>query len=91
MHKIESDFRRTLLFNILIVVGILSHVLSREAGESHNLLKAYLDPGTGSMIISAIVGVFATIVLGMKTLRYKIVNLFKPKAKQSKDKNSSDQ
>ncbi|MDP6674635.1 MAG: hypothetical protein QGH93_07300 [Gammaproteobacteria bacterium] len=33
---------------------------------------AYLDPGTGSMIISAIVGLFATIGLAVKTYWYKI-------------------
>jgi hypothetical protein len=89
MHKIDSDFRFTLLFNLLIVAVALSHVFSRETEESHDLLKAYLDPGTGSMIISAIVGVFATIILGLKTLRYKIVDLFRPK-KKSQDKNSGD-
>ncbi len=33
---------------------------------------AYLDPGTGSMIISAIVGLFATVGLALKTYWYKI-------------------
>lgn len=33
---------------------------------------AYLDPGTGSMIISAIVGLFATVGLAVKTYWYKI-------------------
>ncbi len=33
---------------------------------------AYLDPGTGSMIISAIVGLFATLGLALKTYWYKI-------------------
>jgi hypothetical protein len=28
---------------------------------------AYLDPGTGSMIISAVVGLFATVGLAVKT------------------------
>ena len=41
----------------------------------------YLDPSTGSMVISAIVGVIATIVLGMKTFWYKIVSFFKRKKK----------
>ena len=38
---------------------------------------AYLDPGTGSMIISAVVGVFATLVLAIKTYWYKLVGLFR--------------
>ncbi|TDJ45136.1 MAG: hypothetical protein E2O52_07160 [Gammaproteobacteria bacterium] len=33
---------------------------------------AYLDPGTGSMIISAVVGLVATVGLAVKTYWYKI-------------------
>lgn len=40
---------------------------------------AYLDPGTGSMIISAIVGIFATLALAIKTYWYKLVGLFRRK------------
>jgi hypothetical protein len=36
---------------------------------------AYLDPSTGSMILSAIVGLFATIGLAVKTYWYKFRNL----------------
>ncbi len=39
--------------------------------------QAYLDPSTGSMIMSAIVGLFATIGLAVKTYWYKLKNLFK--------------
>ena len=38
---------------------------------------AYLDPSTGSMIISAIIGLFATAALAIKTYWYKFVGLFK--------------
>lgn len=38
---------------------------------------AYLDPGTGSMIVAAIVAVFATIVMGVKTYWYKLVSLLR--------------
>lgn len=38
---------------------------------------AYLDPSTGSMIISAIVGMFATAALALKTYWYKLKNLFR--------------
>ena len=38
---------------------------------------AYLDPGTGSMIISAIIGIFATIYLALKTYWYKLTGFFK--------------
>ena len=36
---------------------------------------AYLDPSTGSMILSAIVGLFATVGLAVKTYWYKIKSL----------------
>jgi uncharacterized iron-regulated membrane protein len=36
---------------------------------------AYLDPSTGSMILSAIVGLFATIGLAIKTFWYRLKNL----------------
>jgi hypothetical protein len=38
---------------------------------------AYLDPGTGSMIISAVVGLFATVGLALKTYWYKIKAFFR--------------
>jgi O-antigen/teichoic acid export membrane protein len=38
---------------------------------------AYLDPSTGSMIISAIVGLFASAGLAIKTYWYKFRNLFR--------------
>jgi len=43
---------------------------------------AYLDPSTGSMVISAIVGIFASIALALKTYWYKIKALFKLGKKQ---------
>ena len=38
---------------------------------------AYLDPSTGSMVISAIVGLFASIALGIKTYWYRLKRLFR--------------
>ena len=40
---------------------------------------AYLDPTTGSMLISAIVGLFASLVLAIKTYWYRIKAFFKGK------------
>ena len=37
---------------------------------------AYLDPSTGSMVVSAIVGIFASIALAVKTYWYKIKGWF---------------
>jgi len=42
---------------------------------------AYLDPSTGSMVVSAIVGIFASIALAVKTYWYKIKRLFKRNSK----------
>lgn len=44
---------------------------------------SYLDPTTGSMVISAIVGLFASLVLAIKTYWYRIKAFFKPKAVKS--------
>lgn len=43
---------------------------------------AYLDPSTGSMVVSAIVGIFASIALALKTYWYKIKGLFKREEKK---------
>ncbi|MDP9199142.1 MAG: hypothetical protein M3O07_08010 [Pseudomonadota bacterium] len=39
--------------------------------------QAYLDPSTGSLILSAIVGLIATIGLVLKTWWYRIKSLFR--------------
>jgi len=44
---------------------------------------AYLDPTTGSMLISAIVGLFASLVLAIKTYWYRIKTFFKRNPAQS--------
>jgi len=49
---------------------------------------AYLDPSTGSMVVSAIVGIFASIALAVKTYWYKIKGFFKRDNKQ--DSTSQD-
>jgi len=46
---------------------------------------AYLDPTTGSMLISAIVGLFASLVLAIKTYWYRIKAFFKRKPAESED------
>jgi O-antigen/teichoic acid export membrane protein len=38
---------------------------------------AYLDPSTGSMVVSAIVGIFASIALALKTYWYRIKAIFR--------------
>jgi hypothetical protein len=53
---------------------------------------AYLDPSTGSMIISAIVGLFATAALAVKTYWYKLESFFRsdnPESPAATDESSS--
>ena len=45
-------------------------------------LFAYLDPSTGSMVVTAIVGIFASVALALKTYWYKFKNLFRRSARK---------
>jgi len=38
---------------------------------------AYLDPSTGSMVVSALIGIFASVALAVKTYWYKLKKLFR--------------
>ena len=58
----SSHRHRALLLIALLCYAPVSH--------------AYLDPGTGSMIISAIVGLIATVTLTAKTWWYRLKRLF---------------
>ena len=40
---------------------------------------AYLDPGTGSMLISAVIGVAAAVGLAVKMFWYRVVGFFRGK------------
>jgi len=51
---------------------------------------AYLDPSTGSMIISAIVGLIASLVLAIKTYWYRLKSFFKGKPAESDKKDYSN-
>ena len=51
-------------------------LLAFTAGFSP-VASAYLDPSTGSMILSAIVGIFATVGLALKTYWYKVKAFFR--------------
>ena len=48
-----------------------------------NVAHAYLDPSTGGMLISAIVGMFATLGLVIKSYWYKLKSLFIKKEKKN--------
>ena len=40
---------------------------------------AYLDPGTGSMLISAVLGVTAAVALAVKMFWYRLIAFFRGK------------
>ena len=46
---------------------------------------AYLDPSTGSMILSAIVGLLATVALALKTYWYRLKAFFRGDRREPKD------
>ncbi len=52
---------------------------------------AYLDPGTGSMIVSAIIGALATVIFVFKGWFYKIFRMFRKGKAESKPDKSEDQ
>ncbi len=64
--------RRTLRVILLLVVGL------PVASPAY----AYLDPSTGSMIISALVGIVAAIALALKIFWYRMVGLLRSTGRQ---------
>jgi hypothetical protein len=51
---------------------------------------AYIDPGSGSAIMSAIIGFFVAISLAIKTYWYKIKSLFSHKETTPTEDNHED-
>ena len=60
----NPNFKRSAIF-----------VMATALGSFAPSAFAYLDPSTGSMILSAIVGLFATVGLAVKTYWYKLKSL----------------
>lgn len=60
----NQNFKRSAIF-----------VVATALGSFAPSAFAYLDPSTGSMILSAIVGLFATVGLAVKTYWYKLKSL----------------
>lgn len=79
MTKNRINMRQSALVTLMVVFGMFSRRYAAFTPPADDLMTAYLDPGTGSMIISAVIGIFATLVLGFKTLGYKVKNLFRRK------------
>jgi hypothetical protein len=70
MDKNNRTYRFQPWLLMITLVVLLSMPLSA---------MAYLDPTTGSMLISAIVGLLASLVLAIKTYWYRIKAFFKRK------------
>jgi len=51
---------------------------------------AYIDPGSGSAIMSAIIGFFVAVGLAIKTYWYKIKSLFMKKKTSESNNNKND-
>lgn len=90
MKKTATDLKLSALFSLLCLAGIASGFIGTDRGTTPNITIAYLDPGTGTMIISAIVGILATVALGVKTFWYKLVHIFKPGSKKNDSANSDN-
>jgi len=43
---------------------------------------AYLDPGTGSMLLSALIGLAAAVALGVKMFWYRLVGLVRGRGRR---------
>ena len=51
---------------------------------------AYIDPGSGSAIMSAIIGFFVAIAMAVKTYWYKIKGIFTGKNSVKSDEKTED-
>jgi len=72
----EQSVCRAALFRVFAL--FLSLLLSPS-------VFAYLDPSTGSMVVSVLVGVFASIALALRTYWYKIKGFLKRIGKPATD------
>ena len=52
---------------------------------------AYIDPGSGSAIMSAVIGFFVAITMAVKTYWYKIKSIFSGKKTDDHDENAKRQ
>ena len=63
--------------NVIILFSLALMLLLISPGAF-----AYLDPSTGSMVVSAIVGIIASIALALKTYWYRIKAFFRRDSKK---------
>jgi len=67
MHRMAG--RRVPFVFVMLAVAVCLSV----ASPAH----AYLDPGTGSMLVSALIGVAAAVALALKMFWYRVLGLFR--------------
>jgi hypothetical protein len=64
----------------LVPIGCVGLVCLAVASPA----EAYLDPGTGSMLLSAIIGVAAAVGLAVKMFWYRLVGLIRGRPRGSR-------
>ena len=58
---------------LCLIVGLISYT---------SPAYAYLDPGTGSIILTFLIGIVSGIVAFFRTIKYKIMSIFKKDIKK---------
>ncbi len=72
-QSMRENVRNSVLLIAFVSVGFIEPV------------QAYLDPSTGSMLLSAVIGMLATLGLVVKTYWYRLKSIFK-KSSREQDK-----
>jgi O-antigen/teichoic acid export membrane protein len=85
MLKLSNKKSNTFLVNVLykgLNMNITKSLLLMVLLVSP--VFAYIDPGSGSAIMSAIIGFFVAIGIAIKTYWYKLKSMFSSKSKDDK-------
>jgi hypothetical protein len=77
--RIFVTTRTTALSRFLQVACVLAACLAVASPA-----EAYLDPGTGNMLLSAIIGVAAAVGLAVKMFWYRLIGLIRGKPRGSR-------
>jgi hypothetical protein len=71
----------------MLRVGLLVLAALAVASPAH----AYLDPSTGSMVISAVIGIVAATALAVKMFWYRMVGLARSAARRLRRTDAADE
>jgi len=74
--------KRSLGFAVWMMVGFFAFGIATA--------QAYLDPGTGSMILQAVIGAVAGALIVIKLYWYKLTSFFKSRAATKRDAGGTD-